>query len=185
MAVTLGSRPQAGFDQPLGLLSDCHRRIEHFLEVLSKVVARARGGALDGEHRRAVETALEYFEVAAPRHNADEEESLFPRLRERGASDPRVEQVMAKVEALEADHEAADVALAEVRAWFERWLEIGSLAPAQVTRLERLLGTLQSLYSRHIAIEDNDVFQVAAQVLGAQDLHDVGQEMAQRRGLGR
>jgi hemerythrin-like domain-containing protein len=183
MPVVLGSKPQADFAQPLDLLSDCHRRIEHFLDVLAKVVSRTRGATPDAEHRRAIETALTYFEQAAPKHNADEEESLFPRLREAGKTDPRVSEVMAKVDALEADHQAADAALAEVRAWFQRWLEIGTLAPAQVHRLDRLLSSLKQLYSRHIATEDNEVFRLAAQVLDAQDLQAVGQEMAQRRGL--
>ena len=39
-----------------------------------------------GEHRQAMETALNYFRRAAPMHTADEEEDLFPE--HRGPSDP-------------------------------------------------------------------------------------------------
>ena len=46
MPISIGARPQSGFDDPLGLLSDCHRRIESFLGVLIRVVDRA--GARDG-----------------------------------------------------------------------------------------------------------------------------------------
>ena len=34
------------------------------------------------ETRVALESALRYFREAAPKHTADEEESLFPRLRQ-------------------------------------------------------------------------------------------------------
>ena len=38
MPIQLGAAPEHGFDSPLGLLSDCHRRIERFLEQLLRVV---------------------------------------------------------------------------------------------------------------------------------------------------
>lgn len=183
MPVTLGARPQADFDQPLGLLSDCHRRIEHFLGVLERVARQAHGAALSDEQRRAVETCLHYFTHAAPRHNADEEESLFPRLRELAETDPQVRVAMEKLDALEADHQAADAALAEVREWFERWMGVGTLVPSQTNRLTALLELLQDLYRRHIDVEDNDVFRLAGRVLEPEKLERIGQEMALRRGL--
>lgn len=92
MPLRIGQRPDRGFDEPLGLLSDCHRRIEHFLQVFVTVAAGAAGGALTAAQRDALEGALRYFEVAAPKHTADEEESLFPRLRE--ANDPGVRDAL-------------------------------------------------------------------------------------------
>ena len=55
-------------------MSDCHRRIERFLTVLVRVAER---GSLEGEARGAFEAALRYFRDAAPKHTADEEESLI------------------------------------------------------------------------------------------------------------
>ena len=43
---------------------------------------------------------------AAPKHTADEEESLFPRLRD--SSDPRAIKALALVERLERDHGQAE-----------------------------------------------------------------------------
>ena len=34
MLLTINAPPRSDFDNPLGLLSDCHRRIEKFLEQL-------------------------------------------------------------------------------------------------------------------------------------------------------
>ena len=86
MPIAIGARRDHGFDEPLGLLSDCHRRIEHFLRVLIALDARAHGGPLLDTERNDLTAALRYFATAAPRHTADEEDSLFPRLRE--SSDP-------------------------------------------------------------------------------------------------
>ena len=41
MAVQLGAKPEHSFDEPLGLLSDCHRRIEKFLDVMIRVLERS------------------------------------------------------------------------------------------------------------------------------------------------
>jgi hemerythrin-like domain-containing protein len=144
-----------------------------------------RAFPLGAPSRRAVETALRYFDLAAPKHTADEEQSLFPRLRELAGDDPQLAEAMAKVAALEADHVLADEGHAEARCWFQRWLEIGTLAPAQCRRLEQVLTALEALYKRHIAIEDDDVFGLAGRVLDADVLGEIGEEMARRRGLRR
>ena len=81
MPVSIGATQESNFANPIGLLTDCHRRIERFLGVLVRVAAEARGGPLNAEHRQAMETALSYFHRAAPLHTADEEEDLFPELR--------------------------------------------------------------------------------------------------------
>src|SRR5512142_128586 len=102
LTLTVGSRPDHGFDEPLGLLSDCHRRIEHFLEAIATVTRMVQGRHLDDPNRRVLEQALAYFATAAPRHTADEEQSLFPRLR--ACSDARAREALATIDALEADH---------------------------------------------------------------------------------
>jgi hypothetical protein len=54
MPIRRGAPPENSFDTPLGLLSDCHRRIERFLEQLLRVAETARGGALDAGQRAAL-----------------------------------------------------------------------------------------------------------------------------------
>src|SRR5215467_5331210 len=106
MPITIGAKRESDFTDPIGMLGDCHRRIERFLEVLVRVAEDARGAALNAEQRAAFETALTYFRNSAPKHTADEEESLFPRLRR--LADPRVKAVLARVDALEEEHRTAD-----------------------------------------------------------------------------
>ncbi len=181
MPITIGKRPESSFADPLGLLSDCHRRIEHFLGLLITVTTQARGGTLSEEQREALEAALRYFREAAPKHKEDEERSLFPRM-----SDSRDEQVraaLATIATLEEDHGVVDRGHAEADALLDRWLIEGPLPESDVRRLVAVLEELQAIYQRHIAIEDHDVFPLAGRILDPSAIAALGREMATRRGL--
>jgi hemerythrin-like domain-containing protein len=179
MPIQIGQRPDHDFDEPLGLLSDCHRRIEHFLRVLVAVAAEAADGPLTPEYRRALEGALRYFATAAPKHTADEETSLFPRLRR--CTDPAAERALALVDRLEHDHDEADAHHAAVDALGRRWLAENALPPQQVAELREHLAGLQALYERHITVEDQEVFPTAKRLLDAGQIREIGREMAARR----
>lgn len=129
MPITIGKKPESSFADPLGLLSDCHRRIEHFLGLLITVTAGARGGALSGEQRDALVTAGRYFRDAAPLHKEDEERSLFPRMRE--SRDTQVHAALATIEELKEDHVVLDRGHVEVDALIERWMDDDSCPQAR------------------------------------------------------
>lgn len=181
MPVTLGSAPLADFDQPLQLLKDCHHRIVHFLGVLRAVVERSPTDVLDAEGRRALEVALRYFAEAAPRHTADEEESLFPRLRE--VPSLVVHAVLHEMARLEHDHRQAEADQHQVHQLGLRWLETGRLDPRDREALARLLGDLAAAYAAHIRLEEEGVFDVAARVLQDETWRQIGTEMRARRAL--
>lgn len=179
--VNLGPPRESGFDRPLGLLSDCHRRIESFLGDMRRVATERRGQALSPDDQALLAGAVRYFTVAAPRHTADEEESLFPRLR--AAEGPRAEHALAELRRLEDDHDRADACHAEANALAERWLSAATLDATDAQRLIELLDTLHGIYRAHIAVEDGTVFPAAGDVLDATQLEAIGREMASRRGL--
>jgi hemerythrin-like domain-containing protein len=181
MPVSIGAAPQAGFDQPLQLLQDCHRRIENFLEVLLRVVATATDDALDLQHRTALEAALQYFREAAPRHTQDEEESLFPRLRQESGSE--LHAALACISALESDHVHATDLHGQVDDRGKQWLRDGYLPASARTELRTWLEELRILYRNHIAIEDNQIFPLAGKILPSDILASVGREMRIRRML--
>lgn len=179
MLIKIGQRTDHGFDAPLGLLSDCHRRIEQFLSVLVTIAKARRGAALAQQNRQALAAALRYFSTAAPRHSADEEESLFPRLRASG--DPEARSALDALERLQADHRVAEAHHAEIDTLGRRWLSAGELAPEEAATLIDHLAALERLYRGHIAVEDHELFPAAGRVLSAADLEAVGREMAARR----
>jgi hemerythrin-like domain-containing protein len=125
---------------------------------------------------------LRYFRDAAPKHTADEEESLFPRLRAMDRADVKV--LLARVDGLEQDHVRAGAGHAEVDRLGLAWLANGRLSQEDAARLIAVLADLAELYRAHLAIEDTEVFPLAAKVLSATDREAIGGEMAVRRGLG-
>lgn len=179
MPIQIGQRTDHGFDEPLGLLSDCHRRIEHFLGVLATITSGAAGGPLTSEYRNALEGALRYFAVAAPKHTADEEVSLFPRLRE--SSDPALAGALASLGRLEHDHHEADAHHAAVDDLVRRWLANDRLEPSDRDELRERVARLHALYQEHIKVEDEQVFPAAARALDREAIEAIGGEMAARR----
>lgn len=179
MLTQIGAKPESDFSEPLGMLSDCHKRIHYFLQDLVRLVENAM--QLDPAQRLALERAIRYFRESAPRHTADEEESLFPRLR--AMNDGRLNEAFVKIEELEADHKRANECHRAVDAIGVRWLADGVISMEEAARLRAQLQRLSELYERHLAVEDAEIFPVAAALLSADDKIVMGREMAKRRCL--
>jgi len=179
MTVPLGTLGQPDFDQPIDLMMDCHRRVEHFVQVLLKVARQGNGQTLTAEWRNALETALNYFQQAAPRHTEDEEDSLFPRLRQ--SDDPQAAEVLSKMARLEADHQQSGPIHDRVDQLGRQWLEADQLAEQETADLIRCCEQLQQMYQQHIHVEDHEVFPVAQRILSPDALQAIGQEMKARR----
>lgn len=179
MPVQIGAKSHK-FSDPTGLLSDCHRRIEMFmrsLQALAKVIASTP----DEETRRALEAALRYFREAAPNHTADEEESLFPRLR--SLRSPEVESALSRLDELEGDHRWAGPLHAEIEKLGLEYLSRGELSGSQVEQFRSYVQELSSMYLRHIAVEDANLFPAAAKALSEADKQAIAEEMAKRRSV--
>jgi hemerythrin-like domain-containing protein len=84
---------------------------------------------------------------------------------------------------LEGDHKAAAKDHATADSLGTRWLTGGKLSSEQALALSQALTRLSGLYARHIAIEDTELFPLAAKVLQEGELAAVGREMADRRGV--
>lgn len=175
MAIQIGARPDSGFDDPIGMLKDCHRRIESFLGILCVVVERAQGRSLSGEERDAVQAALHYFRVGGQRHTADEEESLFPRLRASAAGS------LQELGRLEGDHREANDLHKSVARLYSTWIASGELDPEETLRLLSATEQLKHLYAMHIQIEESIVFAQALEVLDSRTIAAIGSEFRIRR----
>jgi hemerythrin-like domain-containing protein len=171
MAIQIGAKPDSGFDDPIGMLKDCHRRIEHFLDILCLVAERAHARGLAEEEKSAVQAALRYFHTGGERHAADEEESLFPRLV--GNVD--------ELDRLENDHRQAGE-LHESLDWlYTAWISAGTLGADEQLRLVDQTRQLKQLYAEHIRVEETIVFPRAAHVLDSEALAAMAIEFSARR----
>jgi hemerythrin-like domain-containing protein len=179
MPITIGAKKESDFTDPVGLLGDCHRRIERFLSVLQKLASERRGAALNEQEQNALSASLRYFREAAPKHTADEEESLFPQMRATDSTDTAM--LFKRIEALESDHQTAVELHAKADVLGEKWISRGTLSSAEASQLVEIVEQLASLYERHIALEDSEVFPCAVKLLSPSDCQAIGLEMATRR----
>jgi len=179
MPVQIGEKAHS-FSDPTALLSECHRRIEMFLGRL-EAVAEVAEQPLSNETEQALVSALRYFREAAPKHTADEEESLFPRLRQ--VQQPDVQFALSKLEELEQDHRRAAPLHAVVERLGGLCLSKGCLSHTEAKRLQVAVGGLMSMYREHISMEDQLIFPVAARVLSRPEQISIGKEMAARRNV--
>src|SRR5207244_178405 len=79
---------------------------------------------------RALESALRYFGAAAPKHTADEEESLFPRLRQ--IRQAEIQTAFSKLKELEEEHRWATALHEGIERLGTRYLTTGSLLGPEV-----------------------------------------------------
>jgi hemerythrin-like domain-containing protein len=174
--IQIGAKPDSGFDDPIGMLTDCHRRIEHFLRILCVVAERVSGRPLTAEEKSAVNAAMEYFHLGGNRHNADEEESLFPRLRT--ALEPAT---IDKINSLEIDHRAGDRLHASIDELYRNWMTRGSLTEHEMEQLVLATHELEQIYQAHIALEEDVIFKRAAELLDSTAISAMGEEFRRRR----
>ncbi len=176
IGIQIGAKRDSGFDDPIGMLTDCHRRIESFLRVLCMVADRARGRVLSEEETVAVSGALSYFKSGGQRHTADEEESLFPRLRKQG-----VDNALAEIQRLEGEHRRASELHELVEKLYLDWIEAGRLSADDERMLLDSTAELDRIYKAHIKVEEELVFPQAERTLDKKSIEEMGQEFRTRR----
>jgi len=178
LPVQIGAKPDSGFDDPIGMLKDCHRRIERFLDLLCLIAERAHERTLTAEEQSAVLTSLEYFSTGGERHTADEEQSIFPRLRAELAP-----AALERIDRLESDHHEAAALHYSVEQLYTQWAAAGTLAPEQQQQLLQATRRLKHLYAEHIQIEETVVFPQASAILQPPALEAIKTEFIARRNL--
>ena len=167
----------AGFDDPLGMLLGCHRRIEKKLATLTNLAAHLAAKGIDAQASVAAEALLRYFNVAAAHHHADEEDDLFPMLARR-IGDPAERERFAQLDArLRSEHREMEDLWARLRRPLEGIAEglTRTLPPADVQ-------AFVAAYERHIKMEETMVQPAIERWLTENDLKQLGHAMAERRG---
>ena len=178
MPVQIGALADASFDDPLRMLSDCHRRILSFASLLDRLAREFGGKPFDDSSRNAIAQALHYFRTSAPLHSEDEERSLFPRIESRLHP-----QLRTTLEELCADHRVAETRHERIEKLYRHWLSDRTLPPELVDELLTQTSLLLASYRSHIETEDRKLFPAAKSLLSPEEIAAIGQELAQRRGL--
>jgi iron-sulfur cluster repair protein YtfE (RIC family) len=159
------------------LLVGCHQRIRHFTSVATKL-AHAQAATHD-EIRSAAEAVYRYYSVSLPLHEADEEDSLRPRLDM--AADERVQHALA---AMHDQHMAIDDLL-------ERLLPLLRMAgnnPATLAdaggEMCSITSALTEMFRAHLQLEEEVIFPAIDRCLTEDARAELVTEMRNRRKQG-
>lgn len=157
-------------DDPMALLRACHEKVVRFTTLAQRLQAHVRDKGVDEQAREAAQAVLRYFTLAAPLHHADEDDDLFVALR-------MLEQapLTARIDALQAEHDALGQRWAEVRPWLEALAS--GLAP---TGAEPDVDGFATRYREHAQAEEAEVYPHAAELSPA-TLRALADAMVARR----
>jgi hemerythrin-like domain-containing protein len=154
------------------MLLGCHQRIRHFTEVALRIAENST--TLPHERASAAQSVLRYYTEALPLHEADENDSLHPRLQ-------RVLPEGALAEANEAmvqQHTEIDALVANL---IPEWREVASNPAEQQSTLLPQTKRLQELWTSHLQLEEEQVIPAMQQFLPAAELRSMEAEMRARR----
>ncbi|ABF39552.1 Hemerythrin HHE cation binding protein [Candidatus Koribacter versatilis Ellin345] len=169
--------PTTKNETAVDLLVGCHDRIRNFTSVVRKL-AHAEGSTLE-EISTAASSAHRYFTVSLPLHEADEEESLRPRLRENGSA-----EIVAALNAMTHQHHGIDDLV-------ERLIPILVLLSSNPAKLPEVHGEMCSLskaldevFRGHLDLEETVLFPAVSNRLSPVEQGAMLAEMKQRRKQG-
>jgi hemerythrin-like domain-containing protein len=168
----------AGFDEPLEMLTGCHRRIEKHLETLKRLRDHVEAHGVDAEATAAAQSVLRYFATAAVNHLEDEERDLFPMIEQRINDAGEAARFRAFRESVEVDHRALEAAWARLR----KPLEGISEGLTRTLPKDDVHGFVDA-YARHILAEENTLEDLVDRWLDDGDRQVLGRAMAARRGV--
>jgi hemerythrin-like domain-containing protein len=159
------------------LLIGCHQRILHFTGVAVKL-AHAQAAPAE-ELSSAADAVSRYYSVSLPLHEADEEDSLRPRLL--AASNEKVKHALI---AMHDQHMAIDDLL-------ERLLPLLAMVsrnPATIadagTEMCSITQALDQIFRVHLQLEEEVIFPAIDQVLPEEQRAAILREMRERRKSG-
>ncbi|MFN8820312.1 MAG: hemerythrin domain-containing protein [Betaproteobacteria bacterium] len=170
-------RPSAGFESPLALWLACHDRLQRAAQLLHRLSEHWR---LHGPGEAARVTAQDlrrYFEESAPRHQADEQCDLFPRLRQRLEGTAEAQELGAIMERLDHDHDQMDGLWLAARDALDHCAQ----APIRPGHADCFGRFIDSFMGHHEA-EHQLLLPAAQRLLQPDDLKALGEGMAARRG---
>lgn len=165
----------AGFESPLAMIKECHRRIESQCQTLKRMVPHLKIHGSDVAAIQAANAVMRYFELAAPLHHADEERDLFPAMIESMAGSDAV-CLHIIINDLLAEHEEID------QVWRSLNTTLRIIASGQSIMLdETTVDIFETLHVRHIACEEQEVLPMAERLLSDRTLAEIGRSMQARR----
>ena len=172
-----GSQTAANEDA-VTLLLGCHDRIRHFTGMAERLASNPKSPA--SERRQVASAVLRYYEIALPLHEADENQSIYPRLRE---VLPDGELAEAN-ETMVRQHAEIDTLIAELIPLWHAIADDPAHQEHLSTGLRERVERLRQLWTDNLRLEEEQVVPAIRRFLSAADLESIEAEMRARRRSG-
>lgn len=169
IAASKSSEPE----DAISLLLGCHQRIRHFTQVAFRLARISDVPATD--RAAAARSVLRYFQIALPLHEADENQSIYPRLREK----LRAGELSEANEAMVRQHTEIDDIIAKLIPLWQGMAESGERPMDSL--LLKLTERLRQLWEIHLSLEEQQVIPALRDHLTSEDLGTIRAEMSARR----
>ncbi|MGC2210368.1 MAG: hemerythrin domain-containing protein [Candidatus Korobacteraceae bacterium] len=170
-----GSHDAPAPSTALDMLQGCHDRIRHFLQ-LSRTLADAVD-APQSDIADAAASITRYFSEALPLHEADENQTLFPRLYDAAPlGSPLREAAKTMVE----QHRMINEPVAELLSLCGNIQSMPERLPSLAQRLRQVASALDKAFASHLNMEETVIFPALHLFTPAQ-LEEITGEMQRRR----
>lgn len=167
--------PPQGFEDPLTLIREAHRRSEMRCGLLERLEEHLLQHGCDSRARATAASLIEHFDSAGAQHELDEEKDVLPALKS-AVSRRQKKRVSELIADISRTH--AELAVA----WRPLRTQLSDIARGVRARLDAdVVGRFTTLSLAHIAREDAEVLPEAAEVLNREALRKIGCAMAARR----
>lgn len=154
----------------IDLLLGCHSRIRHFTTMARRLAAP---DAAREQIPAAAKAVYRYYKIALPLHEADENQSVYPRLRAAAPPGALADANQAMVD----QHVGIDRIVADLLPQWEGLAQHPEAAPATAD----LARQLDEAWQEHLELEERLIFPALRTHLSLQDRTAIRQEMVARR----
>jgi len=164
-------------EDAVDLLIGCHQRIRHFTAAAVKL-AHAQG-ASDEEIRQAAAAVYRYYSVSLPLHEADEEDTVRPRL------DPVAgERVRHALLAMADQHQGIYEFVERLMPLLQLLEQNPGALPKVGGEMCSLTSALDEIFRAHLELEEQVIFPAIRESLPESARAEMLTEMQQRRKQG-
>jgi iron-sulfur cluster repair protein YtfE (RIC family) len=164
-------------EDAVDLLIGCHQRIRHFTAAAVKL-AHAQG-ASDDEVRQAAAAVYRYYSVSLPLHEADEEDTVRPRL------DPVAgERVRHALLAMADQHQGIYDFVERLMPLLQLLEQNPGALPQVGGEMCSLTSALDEIFRAHLELEEAVIFPAIRETLPDSVRSEMLAEMQQRRKQG-
>jgi len=167
-----------GFDRPLELLRQAHRRLEHRCALMQRLVTHLQEQGCDADAQATAGHVFRFFEEDMAYHQRDEEEEFYDAVVEAAPakSRPAIAKLVAE---LRADHQRQQAVWRDVLR-----PQLAAIMEGRAKTLNRdAVDRCHMLYVSHLEREEEILLPLAAKRFSPARLEQLGRGMAARRNL--